>query len=377
MNDRTPAEAPRRTEITVTLFRDARDVIPVRAVLPWHAFCELVAPARPELRSDVASATRRQQALIDDVCEALLGGRVVQRFQHLSAHRELEKVAFRARAEGLDEQAITEKVRARAAGLGDAARRRAKTRLACWSPTVYRRHETRGAAGVDAVTCLVLDYDDGTGIEEAVAAWEGWPLLVHSSWSHTEEHPRFRLVLPLAEPIPATHWPSAWAWARDRSGGHIDEACKDPSRLYLRPAIQHRTAPYRALVRDDGGPLLSIDSSLLAVPVGTPGCETAPKRGSRQHLSRVKAPAERARQIARYRLRTSREVRERAAAWLGATIRGRRADNVTCPSCERRSVWFWLEPGRMSTAQCSHRKSCGWWGHLDELLDARSVTDGR
>lgn len=377
MAELSTTAAPSRPEITITLFRDARDVIPDRTVLPWDAFCALVAPARPELRIDVAGAAQRQLALIDDVCGALLVGRVVTRFQHLPAHRELEKVAFRAQAEGLSPDELIARVRERAEQLRHAARRRVKTRLACWSPTVYRRHETRGVSGVEAVTCLVLDYDDGTSIEDAVDAWEGWPLLVHTSWSHAEAHPRFRLVLPLAEPILATAWPRVWAWARDRSGGHIDEACKDPSRLYLRPAIPRPDALFRALVRDGGGPLLTVDPAVLAEPAGGGARRAGVGVPSSRPLQRVRVSGDRARQIARHRLRTSRDVRERAAQWLGARISGRRAERVACPSCGRRSVWFWLEPGRMSTAQCNHRDSCGWWGHLDELLEQQGGSLGR
>jgi len=368
---------PARSIITVSLFRDVRDVIPVRAELPWTVFCGLVAPRRPEVRQDVAAAADRQQAFIDDVCAALLSGRRVKRFQHLAAHRELEKVAYRCRAEGMAEAAVVEQVRARAESLREAARRRAKHRLPCWSPTLYPRHATRGASSVEAVTCLVLDHDDGASIEDAVSAWEGWPLMVHSSWSHSEAHPRFRLVLPLAEPVPAGCWPRAWAWANERAGGHIDPACKDPSRLYLRPAIPHRTAPYQAFVRDGGGPLLGIDPAILATPRPSERPAERPMRAPSGHLPRVTTTPERARLVARQRLRTNREVRERAARWLGATILERRADKVVCPRCGRPSVWFWLEPGSMSTARCSHRESCGWWGHLDELLDAGSVTHER
>ena len=54
---------------------------------------------------------------------------------------------------------------------------------------------------------------------------------------------------------------------------------------------------------------------------------------------------------------------------LGMTGQFTRADRVPCPACGRPSAWFWLSPGALSTAQCHHKDSCGWWGHLDELLD--------
>jgi hypothetical protein len=368
MPDVAPASTGANPTVALSLFRDARDVIPRRAELPWLPLCRLLAPARPPVRNDVTNAVQRQQALVDQARDAVLSGRGANHLQHIGVFRDLEKVAFLARAESDEPDEITARVEARAEQLRDGARRRGKLRLGCWSPTVYRRHETRGAGGVDHVTCVVLDYDDGTPIEDAMDTWEGWPLLVHTSWSHTEDHPRFRLVLPLAAPIPAMAWPRVWAWARERSGGHIDEACKDPSRLYLLPAVPRFGAPFHALVRGEGRPLLSVDLDAL------PG--VSPPRPKPASLERVRVPEDQARLIARYRLRTSREVGERAARWLDAHLTGTRAERIPCPGCGRPSVWFWLEPGRMSTAVCDHRNSCGWWGHLDELLDARSVSHG-
>lgn len=366
-----------RPLFSVTLFRDARDVIPRQVSMSWSQLCGLLAPACPPVRSNVTAEVERQVGLLDDVLRALLAGRVVDRFQRLGVHRELEKAAFKARAESIPEVEVRDQVLARAEQLRDGIKRRAKTWLACSSPTAYRPHATRGAAGVEHVSCIILDYDDGTSIEDAVAAWGRWPLIVHTSWSHTDAHPRFRLVLPLADPVPGEAWLRAWTWAWDRSGGHIDEACKDPSRLYLLPALPRHDTPYRAFVRDDGGPLLSVDWRSLDDPKGNGSWS----RGAHSAVStpraltgRVRAPEDEARRVARLRLRTDRTTRERAAQWLNARIVGRRAERVLCPGCGRLSVWFWVEPGRQSTAICNHRNSCGWWGHLDELLDHQGAT---
>ena len=59
---------------------------------------------------------------------------------------------------------------------------------------------------------------------------------------------------------------------------------------------------------------------------------------------------------------------------LGAEVHDRRADKITCPSCGRSSVWFWLEPGAQHTAACKHLDSCAWRAGLDVLLDARGAT---
>jgi len=355
--------------VVITTFRDARDVIPASMRLPLSALPRFLAPEKPPVRADVTGYLDRSCDLIDQAREAVLGLRNAARFQNVDVYRDLEKVAYKARGEDLADEEITARVEARVVQLKDGARRRAKLQLACWSPTSYCRHETRGADGVECVTCVVLDYDDGTPLADAIEVWEGCYLLAHPSWSHTPDHPRFRVILPLLEPVPSDAWPQVWAWARERSGGHIDEACKDPSRLYLLPAKPTFTAPYRALVRHQEGPLLTLDLDDLPLLPPSPGRRTGTER--------VVLPADKARLVARYRLRNSREVRERAARWLDAHLAGGRAERIACPSCGRPSVWFWIEPGRMSTAQCDHRNSCGWWGHIDEILDARGISHDR
>lgn len=57
------------------------------------------------------------------------------------------------------------------------------------------------------------------------------------------------------------------------------------------------------------------------------------------------------------------------AVALGAKISGdpQVARRIQCPSCDRNSVFFYIEPDRMRTARCGHRKSCGWWGFLGEF----------
>jgi hypothetical protein len=74
----------------------------------------------------------------------------------------------------------------------------------CWSPTRYADGATsRGNAGVEAVSCLVFDCDR---VEPDWGRLEGYWYLGHTTYQHMPEHPRWRLVLPLAAPVPATQW---------------------------------------------------------------------------------------------------------------------------------------------------------------------------
>lgn len=106
-----------------------------------------------------------------------------------------------------------------------------------WSPVSYRSGARRGLAGVEWVTALVLDFDTGARPEDLTATWERLEYVVHSTFGHTEEHPKWRAVFPLAEMVPAEEWPLHYRQMAETLGqGHADLACSDASRIYFTPS---------------------------------------------------------------------------------------------------------------------------------------------
>ena len=349
--------------VEVSRFKDARDVLPRPARLSWPALVELVAPQRPPVRTDLIAAETRRLRVVEQATRLLLdGGEATGWLGDHPTWRALERAAWTAGPD-LDDRCTA--ILAAADKAREHAQRKTKMHLPCWSPVRCLPAATRGILAVAHVTCLVLDYDDGTEIDAAIAPWLDWPMLVATTWSHIRAAPRFRVVLVLDRPVPAEVWPRVWTWAAERAAGTVDPACKDPSRLYLLPAVRGPRAPYRRVVHDPGGRLLDVDWERLppVEPAKAVSTETDPSR-------RARPPADATRARARKVLRRDGDARRRAADWLDASVAGRRAEKVPCPECGRPSVWFWLEPGALSTAQCHHKNSCGWWGHLDELLDA-------
>lgn len=135
-----------------------------------------------------------------------------------------------------------------------------KTELPAWSPTIYREGSTKGTVGVEAVTAIVLDYDAGdTPFVEAMLPWP-YRSAVYTTFSHTPEKPRFRVVIPLARPCPVELYPRLWLWARSRCVGTIDESCKDPGRIWFRPT---EAATVIAITTGDD---LDIDPATLPEP---------------------------------------------------------------------------------------------------------------
>lgn len=238
-----------------------------------------------------------------------------------------------------------------------------KPSLPAWSPATFARGKARSRAAAEALSCLVLDYDDGTPIADAHATWADWPHVLHTSWSHRPEHPKFRVVVPLERPVRAALWPRVWAWALQRAP-QIDRKCKDASRIYFLPARPSAEAPFEVLVHDEPSRLLTLDPERMPKapeerPASTP---------THQRLVRPRG----ARRALQHELKRSPDARRRVAGVLGAEVRGEGAQAVAkgavCPQCGRPSVWWPIEPERMQGARCDHRNSCGWRGWLDHLV---------
>src|SRR5688572_7059952 len=106
---------------------------------------------------------------------------------------------------------------------------------------------------VRSVSLLVLDCDHGADVGDSLRLWAdmGLACLSYTTHSHLRRtdsnpgaEPRFRIVVPLAEPIPADLYPALWRWAAAQCGGRIDEAAKDSSRMFYLPAKYSQAAEF-------------------------------------------------------------------------------------------------------------------------------------
>ena len=72
------------------------------------------------------------------------------------------------------------------------------------------------------------------------------------------------------------------------------------------------------------------------------------------------------------RLREDPAVRMAFAKEVGAKINGEppKASGAPCPGCGKKSIWFYIDVDRMTTARCNHQNSCGYWGSLYDLARA-------
>jgi hypothetical protein len=110
-----------------------------------------------------------------------------------------------------------------------------------WSPVSVQDSASRTNAAVEAVHLLVLDFDCGKGVSEIDGPLEGLEMVIHSSHSHHDDHPKFRVVIPLASPVPAARWKSWWSSFVKTHAPDCDPACKNASRVYFLPSCPEET----------------------------------------------------------------------------------------------------------------------------------------
>ena len=144
-----------------------------------------------------------------------------------------------------------------------------------WSPVRYAEGASRGSAGVEIVTAAVMDVDDGTDPETVHRRLTGLGLehFIHSTFSSTPEHPKFRVVVPLANPCSAQRWRSVFpGLCALLTDGHTDPGTRDPARLFYLPSARPdgKTFTYaghgRALLSGDlsHGTIIATAGSLAA-----------------------------------------------------------------------------------------------------------------
>lgn len=110
---------------------------------------------------------------------------------------------------------------------------------------------------VDQVFAWALDLDK-LGKDQTYAVLErlereGLAFLAYSTYGHTEEKPRLRVLGPLARPVAGPDWKPVWRAIVDKYSPGADEQCKDVRRIYWAP-IAKPGAP-TLLLSNPGAPL--------------------------------------------------------------------------------------------------------------------------
>lgn len=106
-----------------------------------------------------------------------------------------------------------------------------------WMPVSLKNQAAgRNADNIKAVHYVVLDCDGGITFDHTQDLLAGFEAVMHTSYSHTPDQHKFRVVLPLSAPIPSNKLRSMCQQMDALLGGHLDKACMEPARFFYLPA---------------------------------------------------------------------------------------------------------------------------------------------
>ena len=242
-----------------------------------------------------------------------------------------------------------------------------KDSVPLWSPTIFNGN--RSGDNAYQISMLVYDMDDG------VVPFSSWRLfgdhcvLAHTSFSHTPQYHKYRIILPLEKPIPARDWSRASIaalrlWKDVVGRGEPDpKALKDIARMYYRYSIplsgdlpkgDPRRAEEYHQAHFVAGPLLNLDYSCIEEPK---------KVQIREYKITEKVSME--------DVMLDSSFRAAIADRLGAKIVSNAAKGIICPSCGRPDVVFSIDlamPNSIKWPKCNHENKCKWWGSFEMLM---------
>jgi hypothetical protein len=221
-----------------------------------------------------------------------------------------------------------------------------------WSPATFEGNRRRMSEATE-VSSMAFDFDDGLSFDDAVRYYtkRGCRFFAHTSYSHSPDHEKLRIVIPLAQPCPAQFYPRAWEYLAHRSA---DRQARDISRAFYLPSARN---PEHYRSQDVPGPLLTLEYDRLPL---------TPAELRRSKIREAYSASPRNQNDPRDP-RNREELAHRLGARISTRSQGTVAHGMTCPACGRPSVWFAIESLAVGLAMCGHRESCDWKGSLSAL----------
>lgn len=133
-----------------------------------------------------------------------------------------------------------------------------------FSPVAYEPGSSRNAKNVVAVYCAVFDIEHHGPFAVIKDKLRGYAFAAYSSFSHSEADPRYRLILPLAQPVPGADWSMVWERLNAWVGGINDPSTKDACRIYYLPSRPLGSTDY--FIEEGEGEPLNVEM-LPPIPV--------------------------------------------------------------------------------------------------------------
>jgi len=158
-----------------------------------------------------------------------------------------------------------------------------------FSGATYPPGKTRRNANVQSVSLAILDFDDSTPLSELESIvsrlndGRGTAAIFYSTFSHDPQNglEKYRLVMPLATPVPGEQWPTTWGRLTAAFGGKPDTKAKDASRMHFLPSCHMERAGEAVSKVIDGAPL---DVATLPLPIQKTARYNARKSPAPSHV---------------------------------------------------------------------------------------------
>lgn len=244
----------------------------------------------------------------------------------------------------------------------------------CFAPVVYKDNR-RLKEKVEYLTMMVWDIDSGKTSYDDVLGFltqHDFVFIMHTSYSHTPEHHKFRVIFPLVKPIPTAYHEGMELVATQIFVRQFDDFpdCQAIGNKNCTYNCAYLTPHYRADWNEgkEGSKMLDIFDKVQEE------FEKIQRRKSIDKLNNAfNSTYNRSAHICHFDDRTMRVAslnadigaREKFALFLGARKRGAYWEKWTCPSCGKRDATSFHE--KHGRAFCNHKNKCGSSWLLPEL----------
>lgn len=136
----------------------------------------------------------------------------------------------------------------------------------------------RDNAHVDVLSGIVLDFDKNYDLAKMFEGLKGIVHLAYTTFSHTPEQPRWRVIVPTAQPIAGPRFPAARAWlVTCLNGGHppstkrgADEQAKAISNFFFAPGCPAANVEHLAWTESDPDAIVVVPPLIEELQKGIP-----------------------------------------------------------------------------------------------------------
>ena len=110
-----------------------------------------------------------------------------------------------------------------------------KNKAAAISFHELKKNGRRCSADVIAISAIAFDFDDGLIFSTLANGFKDYSYVAWTTHSHTNEHPKYRVVIPFDKAVNADAYGAIWRWFYERFPTN-DVATKDAARLFYLPS---------------------------------------------------------------------------------------------------------------------------------------------